>query len=72
MKKIKITLVNGDIEHIALTADKHEIGKPLNHPEYIGLAVLVGHKGFCIDPKAPQPVIVPPSQIKSIQLIDEK
>jgi hypothetical protein len=70
-KKLLITLINNDQHRIELGGSSLSIGQPLNSPENLGAAVNVARSGFCIDPKAPEPEIVPPSQIKSVKLILE-
>lgn len=73
MKKFIITLVdNKEYELPVSTGNANmSIGKPLNHPENIGAALTIASRGFCIDTKAANPVIIAPSQIASVKLVNE-
>ena len=70
-KLIAITLVDGSQHQIELAPTPNTIGQPLNSLNNIGQALRVANTGFCIDPNAAEPVLVPPSQIKSVKLIQE-
>ena len=70
MKKfLKITTIDGT-EHL-MPFQNQKLGEALNSPNNIGLAVNVARSGFCLDEKATEPVIIAPSQIKSVQLIQK-
>ena len=67
---VSITTLDDKVYLVPMKKDLSIIGKPLNHPEHIGHAVNIARSGFCIDNDAKEPIIVPPSQIKSVQLIE--
>ena len=73
MKKkiILITLLDGVQHRIELSSTPNTIGQPLNSPNNIGQALRVANTGYCIDPDAAEPTVVPPSQIKTVKLILE-
>lgn len=71
MKKFIITLSDNKEYELSIGGDAQNIGKPLNHPEYIGAAVNIARSGFCIDTKAKEPVIIAPSQIVSVKIVNE-
>ena len=71
-KYLEITTIDPTAKtYLIELGGQHDIGRPLNHPEFIGAAVNVARSGFCIDPKAKEPVIIAPSQIKSVQIIQQ-
>lgn len=70
-KYAKITHVDGTTHLMPLGGSALNIGQPLNAPENIGSALRIANTGYCPDAKATQPVIVPPAQIKSVQLIEQ-
>lgn len=70
-KYAKIITTKGKEYLMPLGGSSLNIGQPLNAPENIGAALRIANTGFCIDPKAPAPEIIPPAQIESVQLIEQ-
>ena len=72
-KNLIVTLVDGSVKKIGidlLAAVNQKIGAKANDPIYTEFALHVGNSGF-IDPETREtdnPIIIPPSMIKSLRI----
>lgn len=68
MKKYaRITLTDG--KEVDFYIAEKAFGEKLNTDPNIGYAITIARNGFCVDKSDEEPVVIAPSQIKSVKLI---